>query len=176
MDDSMKREIKLDSPGLRPQQRRLYRLLGQESPKPVHPKLALLFGYPLALLINQLLFWDGMGRRKDGYIFKTEFELIKEIGATPAQQRLAITKGRMHGFLEVTRKGVPAKRHYKLNFDLLVSSIIEQAELKDVVLSKGLYEWSEKSRTITERTQENTAVNRKRQSMSDIMADRFKKL
>jgi hypothetical protein len=172
----MSKYVKAKIEGLRPQQNRLYRLLGQESPKPVHPKLALIFGYPLALIINQLLFWDGMGARKDGYIFKTEEDFIKEIGTSSAQQKLAIIKGKSYGFLDVKRKGVPAKRHYKLNFNILVDVIIQQAEIKGIVLSKSHFEYSEKHRSITERTQETTAIKTNASSISKIMADKFKKL
>ena len=172
----MRKYVKTKIQGLRPQQNRLYRLLGRESPKPVHPKLALIFGYPLALIINQLLFWDGVGARKDGYIFKTEEDFIKEIGTSSAQQRLAIIKGKSYGFLDVKRKGVPAKRHYKLDFNILVDVIIQEAEIKGIVLSKSHFEYGEKHRSITERTQETTAIKTNASSISQIMADKFKKL
>jgi hypothetical protein len=43
-------------------------------------------------MISQLLFWKGMEIRKDGYIFKTEKDFVKELGLKSAQQKLAIKK------------------------------------------------------------------------------------
>lgn len=145
--------------GLRPLQRKFYSLLGREQPKPVHPKLAIIYGYPLALIINQLLFWSGMESRKDGFIFKTEKDFIKEIGLSAAQQKLAIQKGKSYGFLEVKRMGLPGKRHYKLHFDKLVEVTIKIAESKNVVLTKSIYQLVDNHPTNTERTHENTTVN-----------------
>lgn len=169
-----KRKITVVS--LKPQQKRLYEALGQEPPKPVHPQLALLFGYPLALIINQLLFWQGRGiKHKGGYIYKTEKDFKKEIGATPAQQRGAIRKGKQFGFLIVDRKSVPAKRHYMLNFDMLVRAILSEAKKKDVAVLKQDLEKLLINSTNTEITQENTARKKGMSSAGDILDSKFKK-
>lgn len=162
--------------GLRPAQKRFYRLLGNESPKPVHPKLVRIYGFPLAIIINQLLFWHGMGSRHDGFIYKTDDDFKKEIGLSPAQQRLAIEKGRDFGFLEVVRKGAFGKRHYKLHFQLLVECTVRVAKSKGIVLSKHYFEIGEKNRTITERTQETTPLNNKPESMRSILERSSEKL
>ena len=95
--------------GLKPLQKSFFNLLGQEKPKPIPPKLVRIYGYPLSAMISQLLFWNGMGARKDGYIFKTEKDFLNELGLSSAQQKLAINKAKSFGFFKVVRKGIPAK-------------------------------------------------------------------
>jgi len=169
--------------GLKPLQRKFFLLLGQEKPKPIPPKLVLIFGYPLSAIISQLLFWKGMEIRKDGYIYKTEKDFISELGLSSAQQKLAIKKGKKFGFLEVVRKGIPAKRHYKLDFDLLVEKTISEAERKNVVLTKSYFELGQNhyrssggiNPTITYNTPENTTRKHSTESTTDIFARRYEK-
>lgn len=170
--------------GLKPLQRSFFNLLGQEKPKPIPPKLVRIYGYPLSAMISQLLFWHGNGKRRDGFIYKTEQGFMDEIGLSSAQQKLAIKKGKVFGFLEVVRKGIPAKRHYRLNYNRLVEATIEEADRKGVVLIKGHLKLVEKrrtetgdsNRTITYNTKENTALKHKTESVGSIMERFGKKL
>lgn len=170
--------------GLKPLQKSFFSLLGQEKPKPIPPKLVRIYGFPLSAMISQLLFWHGTGIRKDGFIYKTEKGFIDEIGLSSAQQKLAIKKGKEFGFLEVVRKGIPAKRHYRLNYEKLVEATIREAERKKIVLSKGHYRMvqkhqtkiGDKKQTITNNTKENTAIKHKAESVGLIMERHGKKL
>lgn len=167
--------------GLKPLQRKFFNLLGQEKPKPIPPKLVRIYGYPLSAMVSQLLYWYGTGSRQDGLIYKTEDEFRNEIGLSSAQQKLAIKKGRAFGFLEVSRRGIPAKRHYRLNYDALVAATVNEAERKKIVLSKGYYKFVEKrqsknggySRTITNNTQESTTKKKSMESTADILARKY---
>lgn len=169
--------------GLRPLQRHFFRLLGQEGPKPIPPTLVRIYGYPLAAIISQLLFWKGMEKREDGLIYKTEKEFISELGISPAQQKLAIKKGHTLGFLEVIRKGIPAKRHWRLHYEKLIQVTITEAERKNIPLSKGHLRISEKHQhdigdknpTITDNTPKTTAKYHKMESASDILAAKYGK-
>ena len=169
--------------GLKPLQTKFFRLLGQEKPKPIPPKLVLIYGFPLSAMISQLLFWKGMEKRKDGYIYKTEKDFISELGLSSAQQKLAIKKGKNFGFLEVVRKGIPAKRHYKLDFDLLVEKTISEAQRKNIVLTKGYFEFGQNRQrisgginpTITDNTSESTTRKHSTESTAAIMARRYEK-
>ncbi|OGL30917.1 hypothetical protein A3F37_00550 [Candidatus Saccharibacteria bacterium RIFCSPHIGHO2_12_FULL_41_12] len=162
-------------------QLRFFSMLGMEKPKPIPPQLALIYGFPLAGIISQLLFWWGLEKRDDGFIFKTEKDFISELGITSAQQRLAIKKGKKHGFLTVKRMGVPAKRHYKIDFDLLVKTTIKEAAEKKVTLSISHYNNREKamspngqnSRTTTESTPESTTRKGSTLSTADIIAKKM---
>lgn len=169
--------------GLRPLQKSYFDLFGQEKPKPIPPKLVLIFKYPLAAMISQLLFWKGMEIRKDGYIFKTEKDFVKELGLKSAQQKLAIKKGKEFGFLDVVRKGIPAKRHYRLNYNRLIEVTVSEAERKGIVLTKGHIKLGEKrqdqlgdnKRSITDNTTETTARYHRTESASDILSRRYRK-
>ena len=169
--------------GLKPLQKSFFNLLGQEKPKPIPPKLVRIYGYPLSAMISQLLFWNGMGARKDGYIFKTEKDFLNELGLSSAQQKLAINKAKSFGFFKVVRKGIPAKRHYLLNYNLLVEVTINEAARKKIVLTKGYYKSGENNqhrlgannRTNTYNTTENPAIYHKAESTADILAKKYKK-
>lgn len=167
--------------GLSPLQAELFQLLGMESPKPIHPKLVLIFGYPLTAIITQLLFWKGKEKRKDGLIYKTEKEFIDELGLTSARQKLAIKKGMSFGFLDVKRKGIPAKRHYSLNYKRLILAVIEEADRKGIVLSKSWFKLAQKNGynkgdkrlTNTDKTQDNTTEKKSTESTGDILSKRY---
>ena len=167
--------------GLKPLQKSFFSLLGQEKPKPIPPKLVLIFGYPLSAMISQLLFWKGMEMRKDGYIFKTEKDFIAELGLSSAQQKLAIKKGKDFGFLKVVRKGIPAKRHYLLNYQKLVEATIVEAERKKIYLTKSHFQFGEKkrqqtsdsSRSITYNTTETTTRKHSTESLGDLLPRRY---
>lgn len=124
-----------------------------------------------------------MEMRKDGYIFKTEKDFINELGLSSAQQKLAIKKAKDFGFFDVVRKGIPAKRHYRLNYNLLVEITISEAARKKIVLTKGYYKSGGNSqhllgannRTNTYSTTETTAIYHKAESAADILAKKYKK-
>lgn len=169
--------------GLKPLQRSFFGMLGQEKPKPIPPKLVRIYGYPLSAMISQLLFWKGMEMRRDGYIYKTEKDFINELGLSSAQQKLAIKKGREFGFLKVVRKGVPAKRHYLLNYDRLVEATISEAERKHITIIKRPFKINENNQTIigdshqtiTYNTKENTTRKHRPESAADILSKRYGK-
>lgn len=169
--------------GLKPLQQSFFGMLGQEKPKPIPPKLVRIYGYPLSAIISQLLFWKGMEMRKDGYIYKTEKDFINELGLSSAQQKLAIKKGREFGFLKVVRKGVPAKRHYLLNYNHLVEATILEAHRKRIAIIKQPFKTSENNRTIagdsrltiTYNTKENTTRKHRPESAADILSKRYGK-
>lgn len=85
------------------------------------PGLAIVFGSPTtALLMSQFIYWHGTGKRKDGLIYKTINELYQETGLTRASQDTAIKYLVDKGYLEVTLKSIPAKRHFKINLEKLI--------------------------------------------------------
>ena len=174
--------------GLKPLQISFFSLLGQEKPKPIPPKLVRIYGYPLTAMISQLLFWKGMEMRKDGFIYKTEKDFLAELGLSSAQQKLAIKKSKEFGFFEVVRKGIPAKRHYRLNYNRLVEVTISEAQRKNIVLTKSYYKFGQNNplRTgannlsNTDNTNgapvpENTSRYHKPESAADIMAKKSKR-
>ena len=164
--------------GLSEQQKIFFALLGEEKPKPIPPVLVRLYGYTLAAMISQLLYWCDKGKRDDGLIYKTEKDLVKEIGTSSAQQKLAIKKGKDFGFLEVTRRGIPARRHYRIDYDKLVDATFHEADRKGIKLSKGFHKFVENSqsrignyeRSITNNTKKITTKRANTESVAEIVA------
>ena len=75
-----------------------------------------------------MLYWHGLGKRKDGRIFKTIPEMQKETGLSRNNQDTAIAILVEMGVLEVVLKGVPAKRHFKLDLERLAEIIPSLSE------------------------------------------------
>lgn len=156
--------------GLSQHQKRYFALLGRSNSIAVHPMLSRLFGYPLGIMVSQLLYWQDKGSNKEGYIYKTEADFVKELGLSAAQQRGAIKRGKELGFLEVKRKSIPAKRHYKLDFEKLINASIKAAELKGLVLSKSWFELGEKHGSITKNTHKTTSYSKN--SVEEVLIKR----
>lgn len=77
--------------------------------------------YPTAALATQLLYWHGkMGRE----FYKSDEELGEEICLSPYQLRRAREALAPLGFLS-RRKGIPAKMHYRVDYDLLDKFLAE---------------------------------------------------
>lgn len=77
-----------------------------------------------AILLNQLLYWHRKGYDPE-WIYKTANEMKKETGLTRSQQDLAIKSCKKLNLIEVKLKGIPAKRHFKLNLDPIIKKLQE---------------------------------------------------
>lgn len=80
-----------------------------------------------ALLLQQLLFWNDKGSRKDGYIYKTMDEIQEEIMISHSQQRRAREVLEKIGVLKtkIARTRGETMRHYKVNVQELIKVISE---------------------------------------------------
>ena len=56
----------------------------------------------------------------DGWIFNTEANIEKDTTLTPYQQRKCLKTLKKAQLIEVKRKGIPAKQHFKINEQLVV--------------------------------------------------------
>ena len=87
-----------------------------------------------ALLLSQLLYWQGRQARNDGWLWKTQAEIEEETGLTRREQETARKRLKALGILEEKRMGVPAKMHFRINEDALISalqtSLAESANLE----------------------------------------------
>ena len=93
------------------------KLLEVLSIKPIafNPLLAKAIGSVKAgLLLSQLLYWWGKGQNPE-WIYKTIDEIEEETALSRYEQDGAIQKIKNLKLVEVKRKGIPAKRHFKLN-------------------------------------------------------------
>lgn len=74
------------------------------------------------LFMSQLLYWCGKGR-KEGWVYKTIDEFEEETTLSREEQDNAIRKWKALNVLQVEVKGVPPKRHFKVDVDVLLYRI-----------------------------------------------------
>ncbi|HIJ11918.1 TPA: hypothetical protein HA278_07715 [Candidatus Woesearchaeota archaeon] len=134
--------------------------------KPVtyHPKVAeLLGGIKEAIFLQNLLYWQKRGKRKDGFIYKSHKDITKETGLTRHEQirirTKLITKGVL--FEKVKRAGKFPTVHYyasEKNLGKLQEKTVEKYVDKPVDKRIPLYgkrtnhDCTENVQTITEIT------------------------
>lgn len=101
------------------------RLLEALSAKPVvfNPVLAKLTGSVKAgLLLSQLLYWWGKGQNPD-WIYKTIKEIKDETALSRSEQEGAIKKIKKLDLMKVKLRGIPPRRHFKLNLQKISNLI-----------------------------------------------------
>ena len=107
-------------------------VMGLLADRPVayHPDIArIVGGVKAAVFLCQLLYWTGKGKRRDGFIWKTQAEMEKETGLTRCEQEGARKKLGTLGVLDEKLAGIPATLHYRVNTEQL-------AELMDAFYNK----------------------------------------
>ena len=111
-----------------------YELLRQvlsDRPIAFHPMLARLFGgINEALLFQQIAYWSGKGA-DPVWIYKTQADLEEETTLSRYQQEQSRARLKKLGVLEETKRGLPAKLYYRIDwptvFVLLESVAIKSA-------------------------------------------------
>lgn len=103
-----------------------------------------------AVLVGYLLYWHGLGARRDGFIYKTERDMRLETGLSGNKQRAAIEKSVENGFLVVENRGVPQTRHFKIDVDKLINHITKSPKTTELVQLLAAKSSNEKHQTITE--------------------------
>lgn len=84
-----------------------------------YPKMARVFGLNESIILCQLIYWTGKESSNDGWIFKTQDDLLKETGLTPKQQRTAIESLVSEGMIEERYERTSHKKYYKVCMDYL---------------------------------------------------------
>jgi len=144
-----------------------------DRPVAYHPRLAKVIGVKETVFVCQLLYWDGRGARNDGYIWKIQTEIEEETGLSRYEQETVRKNLKKRKILKEKLRGVPAKLHYKLNFDALAQAIEEayppdqDVEIPESSLQKpsnldcdnSANKSAENPQTITEITPEITPKN-----------------
>ena len=111
------------------------------------------------LLLSQLMYWYGAVNGRTFY--KSDAEIMEETMLSESELRTAKNKLKSLSFIEIKAKGVPARTHYTINSQLLISEINNFSSAKSTKLKKRNQQNydSEINETITENTQENTTYN-----------------
>jgi hypothetical protein len=111
------------------------------------------------LLLSQLMYWYGA---VNGRIFyKSDAEIMEETCLSESELRTAKNKLKSMSFIEIKAKGVPARTHYSINPQELISEIRNFSSAKSTKLktrNQQNYN-SEFNETITENTTENISEN-----------------
>jgi len=80
------------------------------------------------LLLSQLMYWYGA---VNGRIFyKSDAEIMEETCLSESELRTAKNKLKLMSFMEIKAKGVPAKTHYSINAEKLISEIHNISSVK----------------------------------------------
>jgi anthranilate/para-aminobenzoate synthase component I len=112
------------------------------------------------LLLSQLMYWYGA---VNGRIFyKSDSEIMEETCLSESELRTAKNKLKSMSFIDIKAKGVPARTHYSINPQELISEIRNFSFAKSTKLktrNQQNYN-SEFNETITENTTENTTKNK----------------
>jgi hypothetical protein len=90
-----------------------------------HPRLALAFGgVNEALIFQQLAYWSGKGDDPE-WIYKTRDELKEETTLSRTQQEGARRTLRNLGVIDEQLRGMPARMHYRVNWDRVFALLAE---------------------------------------------------
>ena len=121
------------------------------------PGLGIVLGSVNAgIMLSQLLFWHGKGRKKP-WTYKTTEDMYKETGLTRTQQETAIRILKTHNILEVERKGIPATRHFKINLFVLHELLPSLKKTYKLHYPNPPTYYAENGDTITKTTRKNTS-------------------
>lgn len=121
-----------------------------------NPDLAKALGSAKAgLFLSQLLYWWEKGSNPN-WIYKTIEEVHKETTLSRCEQEGAIKACKKYGLIQVELKGIPAKRHFKLNIQKIISLLSRSLENHNQVCGKTSNKFAKKRPTNTENTSKNT--------------------
>lgn len=130
-------------------QKIIFDILGNK-PVAFNPILAKATGSITAgLFLSQLLYWSGKEKNPEGWIFKTIKEMEEETALSRKEQDGAIKRLKMLKILEVSLKGVPAKRHFKINLEVLLKLISNLSKTGNQVCPKGTNWFAQNGQTNT---------------------------
>jgi hypothetical protein len=89
-------------------------------PVAYYPRLANAIGsVKAAVFLCQLLYWQDKGHNAEGWIYKTQEEIIQETGLTRRKQESARKLLVELGLVEEARKGTHGTLHFRVNLDAL---------------------------------------------------------
>ena len=84
-------------------------------------------GATAGLFLSQAWYWQQRPSDPEGWWYKTQAEWTEETGLTRYEQERARMQLKRVGILEEERRGVPAKLFYRINLDVLHSSMLDPA-------------------------------------------------
>ena len=108
------------------------------------------------LMLSQLVYWHGMGKRYDNFFYKSVRELHYETGLTKNQQnnaaRLLVSKH----LINVKLAGIPATRTFWVDINKIEAMLTEWQKTIPLEMRKALFQLDGKRPTNTETTAKTT--------------------
>ncbi len=77
------------------------------------------------LFLSQLLYWNGKGNDPE-WTYKTIGEMTEETALSRFEQENAIAICERYGVLEKKNKGIPRRRHFKVNIEKIIKLLEHQ--------------------------------------------------
>lgn len=111
------------------------------------------------ILLSQLLYWHGKGKRKDGWIYKTAADIEAETGLTRSNQETAIRILLKHKVIDYKLAQVPAKRHFKVDMERLHNILPSLKESSNLNYPNPPNYYVPNGESITKITRDNTSKN-----------------
>lgn len=92
------------------------------------------------VFVSNFFYWEGKQHDEDGWMYKSQSEILDETGLSRSEQEGARKRLREFGALEEKKAGVPAKLYYRFNWNIIEGKITDFLDGKKVkkVRSKTL--------------------------------------
>ncbi len=116
-------------------------------------------GVNAGVLLSQLLYWDGKGKDKTGWVYKTAADIQAETGLTRSNQETAIKRLLKYEIIDYKLAQVPAKRHFKINLEILQNVLPSLKESCNLDYPNPPSYYVQNGETITKITRETTTKN-----------------
>ncbi len=92
-----------------------------DRPVAYHPIITRVVGSATAgLFLSQLLYWTPRTQDPEGWVYKTQDDILEETGLTRTEQETARRILRGAQIMEERKKGLPAKLYFRVNMDQLI--------------------------------------------------------
>lgn len=145
---------------LSPLQREAYKMFPEKT-SAYNAGLAKLLSVNAAVILNQLMFWTGKGSKGE-WVYKKVVDMFHETGIKKSAQETAIKLCEKFGILEITYKGVPPVRNFKVHLDKLMELVgsKRQSELRSTNGGNPSVCTDEKSSHNTESTPKKTSYSK----------------
>ena len=124
-------------------------------------------GITSGLMLSQAMYWSTRTNDSEGWFYKTADEWEEETALSRREQETARMRLRNTGFWEEKLRGVPARLHFRIDLDKLISSLAESAKLdsRDTPNKNGTIVET----IITETTTETTSEESKDSSFQETL-------
>lgn len=141
----------------------------REKPVAFNPALARMSKRAVAgLFLSQLLFWWEKGADKE-WVYKTVDEMNKETLLTRREQERAVRIWKELRILEVQLRGLPRKRHFRIDVSQLITVLASQYGVNDTLNGQS-------ARTITESIQRKTNIDKNHLDLGEARSRLVRKL